>query len=79
MGQLATRVYPIGTANFPAKTPRLYCCLVSLAQEDIEARGGRPWDTVKPLHKYFNALARVALVDDSGGCACASSASVQLV
>jgi len=39
-----------------------------MPQEDIEARGGRPWDTVKPLHKYFNALSRVALVDDSGAC-----------
>lgn len=40
--------------------------LIDGLQEDIEARGGRPWDTVKPLHNYFNSLARVALVDDSG-------------
>ncbi|KAL4428251.1 hypothetical protein ABPG75_002340 [Micractinium tetrahymenae] len=35
------------------------------AQEDIAARGGRPWDTVKPLAKYFAELGRVLLVDDS--------------
>lgn len=41
-------------------------CAPPPEQEDIEARGGRPWDTVKPLHKYFNGLGRVLLVDDSG-------------
>ena len=36
------------------------------AREDIERRGGNPWDTVKPLHRYFANLARVVLLDDSG-------------
>ncbi|GAB4814301.1 hypothetical protein N2152v2_001347 [Parachlorella kessleri] len=31
----------------------------------IEARGGKPWDTVKPLQRYFADLSRVLLVDDS--------------
>eukprot|EP00887_Chlorella_sp_A99_P004854 scaffold4.g4854.t1 len=35
------------------------------AKEDIEARGGKPWDTVKPLASHFADLARVLLVDDS--------------
>lgn len=34
-------------------------------QEDIAARGGKPWDTVKPLGCYFADLTRVVLIDDS--------------
>lgn len=26
--------------------------------------GGKAWDTVKPLHKWFKDLSRVLLVDD---------------
>ncbi|KDD74627.1 hypothetical protein H632_c1173p0 [Helicosporidium sp. ATCC 50920] len=33
--------------------------------EAIAARGGNPWDTLKPLARYFSALDRVVLLDDS--------------
>ncbi len=36
-----------------------------LAQKLIAERGGNPWDTVKPLQRYFADLSRVLLVDDS--------------
>lgn len=30
------------------------------------ASGGKPWDTVKPLHRHFGRLHRVILMDDDG-------------
>lgn len=39
--------------------------MCSALQKLIEERGGKPWDTVKPLHRYFADLSRVLLVDDS--------------
>ena len=81
-----------GTAGLRLARPGVACELPSFKpscpcpsplharlQEDIAARGGRPWDTVKPLRKYFNGLARLALVDDSGGLALAGDAACWLV
>lgn len=49
------------------------CCVLALpsagwVQEDIAARGGKPWDTVKPLGMHFTDLGAVMLVDDSREC-----------
>jgi hypothetical protein len=63
--------------GFPRRLPHILFEVVMArdhcqpaSQESIEARGGRPWDTVKPLGRYFASLARVLLVDDSGGWRC---------
>jgi hypothetical protein len=63
-----------GEDGYPADLPsvlfevvlaRDHC--VPASQESIAARGGRPWDTVKPLRKYLSgSLRQVVLVDDSG-------------
>ena len=35
-----------------------------LGMQEHAAKGGKAWDTVKPLSKWFRNLARVILVDD---------------
>lgn len=64
VGSSTLQVERVSCTLFDVVLHREHCVLAS--EIGINREGGKPWDTVKPLQKYFqNHSGRVVLIDDS--------------